>query len=187
MPITSQSAPSPASNAARFAPLRGLVPYLRPYYGVIGAALLALIAAAAATLAMPIAVRHVIDQGLVGSQRGEFDIYFVMLFALAAMTAIFASLRFYLVSWIGERVIADLRSAVFNHVLKLSPTFFEVTRSGELLSRLTTDTTLIQTVVGSSISIALRSSLTLLGGLVMLAVTSPKLTGFIVILIPAVV
>ena len=176
--------PAPRS---RLQPLRGLLPFLQPYHLTIGAALLALFAAAAATLAMPIAVRHMIDAGITESGAGSVNRHFLALFALAALTGMFASLRFYLVSWLGERVVADLRSAVFRHVLKLSPSFFEVTRTGEILSRLTTDTTLIQTVVGSSLSIALRSSLTLVGALVMLVVTSPRLASMIILLVPAVI
>ncbi|MCZ6895989.1 MAG: ABC transporter transmembrane domain-containing protein [Gammaproteobacteria bacterium] len=175
------------SVRGRLRPLRGLVPFLSPYRTVIGAALLALLAAAAATLGMPIAVRYVIDAGIGSAQAAAVDRYFIALFALAAVTACFAALRFYLVSWLGERVVADIRSAVFRHVLEMSPSFFEVTRTGEILSRLTADTTLIQTVVGSSLSIALRSFVTLLGALVMLAVTSPRLTMMIVFIVPAVV
>ncbi len=171
----------------RLRPLRGLLPFLAPYRLVIVAALAALLAAAAATLGMPIAVRHVIDAGSRGAAAAAVDRYFLALFGLAAATACFASLRFYLVSWLGERVVADIRSTVFRHVLKMSPSFFEVTRSGEILSRLTNDTTLIQSVVGSSLSIALRSFVTLVGGLIMLAVTSPRLASMIVLLVPLVV
>ena len=169
----------------RLRPLRGLLPFLAPYRLVIVGALAALLAAATATLGMPIAVRYVIDAG--SASAAAIDRYFLALFGLAAATACFASLRFYLVSWLGERVIADIRSTVFRHVLKMSPSFFEVTRAGEILSRLTTDTTLIQAVVGSSLSIALRSFVTLVGGLIMLAVTSPRLASVIVLLVPAVV
>ncbi len=172
-------------RARRLRPLARLLPFLQPYRGVIVAALAALVAAAAATLAMPVAVRHVIDGGF--GRGSDIDGPFLALFGLAALTAAFASLRFYIVSWLGERVVADLRSAVFRHVLGLSPAFFEVTRSGEILSRLTTDTTLIQNVVGSSLSIALRSALTLAGALAMLTVTSPRLTALIVLLVPAIV
>jgi ATP-binding cassette subfamily B protein len=154
---------------------------------VIVGALLALIAAAGSTLGMPVALRYVIDAGGANESATVIDRYFFALFILATITACFASLRFYLVSWLGERVVADIRSRVFQHVLKMSPTFFEVTRSGEILSRLTTDTTLIQSVVGSSLSIALRSGVTLIGALVMLIVTSPRLAGIIVLLVPTVV
>ena len=178
--------PTVAHSRRRLSGLRGLRPFLRPYRAVIACALAALLAAALSTLAMPVAVRYVVDSGLSAAHSAAVNRYFLSLFALAVATACCAALRFYLVSWLGERVVADLRSAVFRHVLGLSPSFFEVTKSGELLSRLTTDTTLIQTVVGSSLSIALRSSLTLLGAVVMLMFTSPRLTGIIVLIIPLV-
>ncbi len=184
MPAAPQT---PTGRSRHLGALRGLAPFLAPYRATIAAALLALLAAGATTLGMPVAVRHVIDAGFGASATQGFEQQFMVLFALAIGVALFSSLRFYLVSWIGERVVADLRSAVFRHVLGLSPSFFEVTRSGELLSRLTTDTTLIQSVVGSSVSIALRSALTLVGALVMLAVTSPKLTGLIVLGVPLVI
>jgi ATP-binding cassette, subfamily B, bacterial len=168
-------------------PLRGLVPFLRPYAARIVLALTALLIAAGATLAMPVAVRHVIDLGLSSEQVDHINQYFLALFVLAVVLAAFASLRFYLVSWIGERVVADIRAAVYDHILKLSPTFYEVTRTGEVLSRLTTDTTLIQSVVGSSLSVAMRSMVTLVGGLIMLVITSPRLTGMILVLVPIVV
>ena len=182
-PLASHAAVKPRP---RLTGLRGLRPFLTPYRAVIAAALATLMAAALSTLAMPVAVRYVIDTGLRAAHSASVNRYFLGLFALAVMTACFAALRFYLVSWLGERVVADLRSAVFRHVLGLSTSFFEVTKSGELLSRLTTDTTLIQNVVGSSLSIALRSSLTLFGSVVMLAITSPRLTGIIVLVIPLV-
>ncbi len=168
-------------------PLRKLAPFLEPYNATVAAALVALIVAATATLGMPVAVRYLIDAGLSTDQVRSIDRYFAVLFSLAIALAVFSATRFYLVSWIGERVVADLRSAIFKHVLRMTPTFFEVTRTGEVLSRLTADTTLIQTVVGSSLSVALRSSVTLVGGLIMLTVTSPKLTGMIVLLVPIIV
>ena len=186
-PMNAPLDPNFTPRRRRLTGLHGLWPFLSPYRGTMVGALLALFAAAAATLAMPVAIREVIDAGLKTDHGPSVDRYFVGLFALAVMTACFAALRFYLVSWLGERVVADLRSTVFRHVLGLSPSFFEVTKSGEILSRLTTDTTLIQTVVGSSLSIALRSSLTLLGALVMLVVSSPRLTAIIVAVIPLIV
>jgi len=177
----------PRTKGKSLGPLRRLAPFLSPYRGRVVLALGALVIAASATLGMPIAVRHLIDAGFAAEKVTSVDKYFVALFFLAIILAVFAATRFYLVSWIGERVVADLRSSVFRHVLKMTPTFFEVTRTGEVLSRLTADTTLIQTVVGSSLSVALRSFVTLVGGLVMLAVTSPKLTGMIVLLVPLIV
>ena len=165
-------------------PLRGLLPFLKPYTRTIILALAALLLAAAATLSMPVAVRFVIDSGIAAQGTDSINRYFLALFALASLLALFSAVRFYLVSWLGERVVADIRAAVFRHILSLGPTFFEVTRSGEVLSRLTTDTTLIQSVVGSSLSVALRSLITLLGALLMLAVTSPRLTAIIILLIP---
>lgn len=167
--------------------LRRLLPFLRPYRWRIACALIALLAAAGATLTMPAAVRQVIDQGLSSEQVASINQYFLALFVLAALLAVFSAVRFYLVSWLGERVVADIRASVYDHVLRLSPTFYEVTRTGEVLSRLTTDTTLIQSVVGSSLSVAMRSTVTLIGGLVLLVITSPRLTGMILILVPVVV
>ena len=176
--------PNPTRRLVR---LRHLTPFLRPYRWTLLAALGALVAAAGATLGMPVAVRYVIDAGLASASGAVLDRYFVLLFILAVLVALFAALRFYLVSWIGERVVADLRATVFRHVLGLSAAFFEGTRTGELLSRLTADITLIQTVVGSSVSIALRSAITLSGALIMLAVTSPRLAVLIVLVVPLVV
>ena len=182
-----QRAESPQERDHDLQPLRRLSSFLTPYWTTIVIALVALIVAASATLGMPVALRHLIDAGFSADQARSIDRYFIVLFGLAVVLAIFASARFYLISWIGERIVADLRSAVFKHVLKMTPTFFEVTRTGEVLSRLTADTTLIQTVVGSSLSVALRSFVTLVGGLIMLTITSPKLTGMIILLVPVIV
>jgi ATP-binding cassette subfamily B protein len=168
-------------------PLRRLMPFLAPYKARICLAFAALVVAASATLGMPVAVRYLIDAGFMADNAVSIDRYFVVLFVLAVVLAVFSASRFYLVSWIGERVVADLRGAVFRHVLRMTPTFFEVTRTGEVLSRLTADTTLIQTVVGSSLSVALRSFVTLVGGLIMLTITSLKLTAMIVLLVPLIV
>jgi ATP-binding cassette, subfamily B, bacterial len=167
--------------------IRSLAPFARPYRTRIIFAFVTLLVAAASTLGMPVAIRHLIDAGFSSSQASSVDQYFFILFGLAITMAVFSATRFYLVSWIGERIVADLRSAVFKHVLKMTPTFFEVTRTGEVLSRLTADTTLIQTVVGSSLSIALRSFVILIGGLIMLTITSTKLTAMIVLLVPIIV
>ena len=165
-------------------PLRDLAPFLRPYRGMLLAALAALLLAAGATLSLPVAVRFMIDQGFSAESAAQVDQYFLALFGIASLLAVSTSLRYYCVSWLGERVVADVREAVFSHILRLSQSFYETTRTGEVLSRLTTDTTILQTVVGSSASIALRNVLLLAGGLVMLAITSPKLTGLIVVLVP---
>ena len=177
----------PEPKGKSLAPLRGLVPYLSPYKSILLLALIFLVAAAAMTLTMPVAFRRVVDFGIMANDPGAISQHFFFLLALGALLALFASIRFFLVSWIGERVVADLRSAVFEHILSLTPSYFEDTRTGEILSRLTTDTTLIQNVVGSSVSIALRSTVTLLGGLIMLAATSLKLASILLLLLPLVV
>ena len=139
------------------------------------------------TLSMPVAFRRVIDFGMATNNQESVAQHFWLMLALGCLLAVFSSLRFLLVSWIGERVVADLRASVFGHILKLTPYYFEENRTGEILSRLTTDTTLIQNVVGSSVSIALRSFVTLVGGLFMLAITSFKLAGILLLTLPFVV
>jgi ATP-binding cassette subfamily B protein len=168
-------------------PLRALLPFLRPYRGRLALALVALLVAAAAMLALPVAVRQLVDYGLAAEDATTLNRYFAGFLAAAAVFGGFAAMRFYLVTWIGERLVADVRDAVYRRVIRMDPTFFEVTRTGEVLSRLTTDTTLVQTIAGSSLSIALRSALNLAGSLVMMALTSFKLMGIIVIGVPLVV
>ncbi len=175
-----------AVQAPRLRPLLKLWPFIRPYRSRLLVALSVLLIAAAASLSLPVAIRLVIDEGFSRESAGAVDRYFIALFALAAVLAVFSAARFYLVSWLGERVVADVRNAVYRHVITLSPTFFEVTRSGEVLSRLTTDTTLVQSIAGVNLSITLRSAVTFTGGLIMLAVTSPRLTGIMMLLIPLV-
>jgi ATP-binding cassette subfamily B protein len=174
-------------KAKSLAPLRALLPYLRPYRGMLVLALIALLVAAAAMLTLPVAFRHLIDQGLSSRNTETINRYFVAFMGAAAIFGIFAALRFYLVTWLGERVIADVRSAVYARVIRMDPSFFEITRIGEVLSRLTADTTLVQSIAGVNLSIILRSSISLVGSLVLLAVTSPKLTGMIVVLVPVVI
>ncbi len=149
-------------------------------------ALVALLVAAAAALALPRALKNVIDKGFTAASAAAIDRYFLLLLAAAAVFAAFASLRMYLVSWIGERVVADLRSAVYARVIRMDPAFFEVTKTGEVLSRLTTDTTLIQALSGIGLSILLRSSVSFLGSLVLLLLTNLKLALIIFALIPTV-
>ncbi len=165
----------PQGNSPRS--LSGLVPFMRPYRLQIGLALLFLVLAAAATLAFPLALRLLIDNGLVPAGRGEQALalrgHFAVLFGVAVALGLFSAVRFYLVSWIGERITADLRNAVFAHVLRQSPQFFETTQTGEVLSRLTTDTTLVQTVVGSSLSMGLRNAVMGIGALGMLVWSHP--------------
>jgi ATP-binding cassette, subfamily B, bacterial len=181
----SEGADRPKARSAR--PLRALLPFLRPYRGTLAAALVALLVAAGAMLALPVAARFLIDRGFAASDAETINRYFVWFLVAAGVFGLFAALRFYLMSWLGERVVADIRDAVYRKVVRLDPSFFEVTRSGEVLSRLTTDTTLVQSIAGAGISIALRSSINLVGALVMLAATSPRLMGWILLLVPAVI
>ncbi|MBC7378919.1 MAG: ATP-binding cassette domain-containing protein [Burkholderiaceae bacterium] len=157
--------------------LTGLVPFLRPYRGRIGLAVLFLVLAAVATLVFPVALRSLIDGGLVvtdkGAQLMALRAHFFELFGVAVALGLFSAARFYTVSWLGERVTADLRNAVYSHVLRQSPEFFETTQTGEVLSRLTSDTTLVQTVVGSSLSMGLRNAVMGVGALAMLIYTNP--------------
>jgi ATP-binding cassette subfamily B protein len=157
--------------------LSGLLPFLRPYRGRIGLALLFLVLAAGATLAFPLALRSLIDGGLVQTDKGAqlmaMREHFAALFAVAVALGLFSACRFYMVSWLGERVTADLRNAVYSHVLKQSPEFFETTQTGEVLSRLSADTTLVQTVVGSSLSMGLRNAVMGIGALGVLVWTNP--------------
>ncbi|MCM2327696.1 MAG: ABC transporter transmembrane domain-containing protein [Lysobacter sp.] len=172
------------------ATLRGLVPFLAPYKRQFALAGVALLVAAGATLAIPYAFRQMIDLGFgaAGSRSVEHvDRYFLALFGVAVVLAVATAARHYLVSWLGERVTADIRNAVYRHVVTQSPQFFEITRSGEVLSRLTTDTTLIQAVVGTSISMAIRNVLLFAGGLALMFVTSVKLTSIIVVLLVVVI
>ena len=168
-------------------PLRALLPFLKPYIGTLVAALAALLIASASLLALPMAVRLVIDHGLAAKDASTINRYFLALLAAAVLYGCFAALRFYLVTWLGERVVSDLRNAVYRRVVHMDPLFFETTRVGEVLSRLTTDTTLVQAISGVNLSIVLRSTLSLIGALVMLGLTNAKLMGVIVVGIPVVV
>jgi ATP-binding cassette subfamily B protein len=184
---SSAAAPSLAPEAAKIPvkSLSGLLPFLRPYRARILLAGLFLLLAALATLAFPLALRSLIDGGALaatapgqaaperGAQIMALRGHFLALFSVAVALGIFSACRFYMVSWLGERVTADLRNAVYAHVLQQSPEFFETTQTGEVLSRLTTDTTLVQTVVGSSLSMGLRNAVMGVGALAMLVWTNP--------------
>jgi len=167
------------SRAAATTPrsLSGLLPFLRPYRIRIALALVFLVLSAASTLVLPVALKSLIDSGLVAVEPGERVMalrgHFAALFGVGAALGLFSAARFYMVSWIGERVTADLRNAVYAHVIEQSPEFFETNQTGEVLSRLTTDTTLVQTVVGSSLSMGLRNTVLGLGALGMLVITNP--------------
>ncbi len=156
--------------------LTGLVPFLKPYRWALVLAGLLLLLAAGTTLAFPWVLRQLIDQGLsTGATAEQLSGNFLQLFGVAAALAVFSSGRYYMVSWLGERITGDLRNAVYGHVLQQSPAFFETTQSGEVLSRLTNDTTLVQTVVGSSFSMGLRNLVMGAGALLMLVWTNPML------------
>ena len=178
MATSNASSPStPARGSPRS--LSGLTPFLRPYWGRIAMAVFFLVMAAIATLIFPLALRSLIDGGMSASGKGEqlmaLRTHFFELFGVAAALGLFSAGRFYTVSWLGERVTADLRNAVYSHVVRQSPEFFETTQTGEVLSRLTGDTTLVQTVVGSSLSMGLRNAVMGVGALGMLVVTNPYL------------
>ena len=160
--------------------LRRLVPFMAPYKGMLALATVFLLVSASASLAIPAAVREMIDHGFSQENAGLIDRYFLLVLVVAVVLGGATAARFYCVTWLGERIVADMRKAIYSHILSQSPAFFEVTRTGEVLSRITTDTTLIQTAVGSSASIALRNLLMMTGGLFMLMVTSPKLTTLVI-------
>jgi ATP-binding cassette subfamily B protein len=167
--------------------LLDILKFLRPYRVQAIGATLALLLAAGTVLALGPGLKFLIDQGFGQGDPSVLNKAVLALFAVAVLLALGTAARFFLVSWIGERVVADMRRAIFSHIIGLSPGFFEVTRTGEVISRLTTDTTLIQTVIGSSVSVALRNSILLLGGFVGLFVTSPKLTALTIVLLSIVV
>jgi ATP-binding cassette subfamily B protein len=165
--------------------LRALVPFVKPYRGQVLGALLALVLTASINLILPLAVRRVVDGFQAGAEL--LDEYFAAALFIIALLALGTGLRYYLVTRLGERVVADIRKAVFDRVLGMSPAFFERVMTGEVISRITTDTTLILSVIGSSVSVALRNVLILVGGLGMLLVTSGKLTGLVLLLVPVVI
>jgi ATP-binding cassette subfamily B protein len=165
-------------------PLRLLLPYLRPYRGKVVLALVALFVAATTVLAFGACLRALIDRGFAAGRTDVLDYALASLLVAVAVLAVASAARFYYVSWLGERVVADLRRDSFAHVLNLSPAWFETARTGDVMSRLTTDTTLIEQVVGSSVSVAIRNTLMFLGGAVMLVVTSPRLTLLALAVVP---
>lgn len=166
--------------------LAGLAPFLAPYRGMALVAGLALIVTASVSLILPLAVRRVID-GFGMERAAMLDQYFGAALAVAAVLALGTGVRYYFVTRLGERVVADIRRALFDRVMAMSPAYFEGIMTGEVLSRITTDTTLIQSVIGSSVSVALRNVLMLLGGMVLLMLTSTKLTLMVLLIVPAVV
>jgi len=184
------ASPSPASKAAssgKLRPLFSLLPYVRRYPWHASAALVALLAAAITTLVVPIAVRRMVDFGFSRESVGLIDSYFAVMIAVVAVLALSSAARFYFVTTLGERVVADLREEVFGHLVSLSPAYFDVAKSGELISRLTADTTQVKAAVGASISVALRNLVLFAGASAMMAVTSPRLSAFVLAAIPVIV
>jgi len=181
-------APAPGERRKlKLKPLALLVPYLLRYRGRALAALAALIVAALTTLIVPVAVRRMIDFGFSDKAVQLIDSYFAVMIVVVAVLAVSSALRYYLVTTLGERIVADLRSDVFAHLTRLSSAFFDTARTGEIVSRLTADTTQIKSAVGASVSIALRNLLLFSGGAVMMVVTSPRLSLFVLAAIPVIV
>jgi ATP-binding cassette, subfamily B, bacterial len=178
---------SPAKRSARLRPLLALAPYVGRYRGRAALALVALTIAAITTLLVPVAVRRMIDFGFTPEGIARINSYFSVMIAVVAVLALASASRFYLVMTIGERIVADLRRDVFAHLISLSPEFFDAARSGELISRLTADTTQIKSAVGASVSIALRNLMLFIGATAMMVITSPRLSGLVLLAIPVIV
>jgi ATP-binding cassette subfamily B protein len=177
----------PAKRSARLRPLWALAPYVARYRGRAFLALIALTVAAITTLVVPVAVRRMIDFGFSPEGIAMINKYFSVMIAVVAVLALASASRFYLVMTIGERIVADLRRDVFAHLMSLSPAFFDSARSGELISRLTADTTQIKSAVGASVSVALRNLMLFIGATAMMVITSPRLSGFVLLAIPVIV
>jgi ATP-binding cassette subfamily B protein len=177
----------PANSGARLRPLLALMPYVARYRGRAVLAFISLTIAAITTLLVPVAVRRMIDFGFTPEGIAMINSYFSVMIALVAVLAGASAARFYLVMTIGERIVADLRRDVFAHLISLSPAFFDSARSGELISRLTADTTQIKSAVGASVSIALRNLMLFIGATAMMVITSPRLSGFVLLAIPVIV
>ena len=185
--IETQLAQSPARTGAKLRPLLALAPYVARYRGRALLAFVSLTIAAITTLVVPVAVRRMIDFGFTPEGIAIINSYFSVMIAVVAVLAAASASRFYLVMTIGERIVADLRREVFGHLISLSPAFFDSARSGELVSRLTADTTQIKSAVGASVSIALRNLMLFIGATTMMVITSPRLSGFVLLAIPVIV
>jgi ATP-binding cassette subfamily B protein len=185
--IEAQLTQSPAKTSAKLRPLLALAPYVARYRGRAALAFISLTVAAITTLVVPIAVRRMIDFGFSPEGIALINSYFSVMIAIVAVLAAASASRYYLVMTIGERIVADLRRDVFAHLVSLSPAFFDSARSGELVSRLTADTTQIKSAVGASVSIALRNMMLFIGAAAMMVITSPKLSGFVLLAIPLIV
>ncbi len=182
-----RAAASERQQSRRLKPLLSLMPYIARYRWHAIAALAALLIAAVTTLIVPLAVRRMIDFGFSRESASLIDSYFAVMIAIVAVLALASAARFYLVTTLGERIVADLREEVFGHVVSLSPGYFDEAKSGELISRLTADTTQIKAAVGASVSVALRNSVLFVGAAVMMVVTSPRLSAFVLAAIPVIV
>jgi ATP-binding cassette subfamily B protein len=185
--IEAQLTQSPVTGRAKLRPLLALAPYVARYRGRAFLALVALTIAAITTLIVPVAVRRMIDFGFSPEGIAMINSYFSVMIAVVAVLAGASAARFYLVMTIGERIVADLRRGVFAHLISLSPAFFDSARSGELISRLTADTTQIKSAVGASVSIALRNMMLFIGATAMMVITSPRLSGLVLLAIPLIV
>jgi ATP-binding cassette subfamily B protein len=185
--VEAQLTPPPVKRSARLRPLMELAPYVARYRGRAFLALIALTVAAITTLVVPIAVRRIIDFGFSAEGIALINSYFSVMIAVVAVLACASASRYYLVMTIGERIVADLRRDVFAHLMSLSPAFFDSARSGELISRLTADTTQLKSAVGASVSIALRNLMLFIGATAMMVITSPRLSGFVLLAIPVIV
>ena len=181
------TAPEPDKRKAPLSALSGLMPFVKPYKGRVLAALFALVLASGATLAIPLAIRRMVDFGFKSDQRGLVDAYFLMMLAVVGVLSFASALRHYLVMTLGERVVADVRTAIFAKVMNLDAAFFDRTRAGDIVSRLTADTTQIKSTFGASASIALRNILLFIGAVAMMLITSPWLSGLVLIAIPLIV
>jgi ATP-binding cassette subfamily B protein len=175
------------ATRTRLASLRLLLPHLRPYAGRVALAATALLAAAGLLLGIGQGLRQLIDGGFASGSAAALDQAALVMFAVVALLGAFTCLRYYLVSWLGERVAADLRAAVFGHVLSLSPAYFETARTGDILSRMTADIALLQSLIGSAVSMGLRNAITGLGAFALLVATSPKLAGVTLVVVPLVI
>ena len=193
--MASQSQPDPEARAGEAAatqrrslrPLLQLRPYIFKHKGMLAAAAAALVISAAAMLAVPMAVRRMIDHGFGANDGQMIDSYFITLVGLGLLIAVASASRFYAVNWLGERVVADIRAKTFEHLALLGPAYFDKNHSGEMMSRLTADTTQMKTAAGTALSQAARNGIMLIGALIMMFVTSPRLSGLVFIAIPLIV
>ena len=176
-----------AESAKSLKPLARLTPFLRRYLRQITIALVALVIASVATLIVPIAVRRIIDHGFTSANAVLVNQYFSGMIGVVLLLALSSAVRFYYVMWLGEKIVADVRDTLFEHLLKLSPGFYESQKTGEVVSRLTADTTQIKSAFSSTASIALRNAVMLIGAIAMMIFTSPKLAGLAGLAIPLIV